>query len=229
MALRLFPLATWYRSMLAGFPAHSKLESLSLLESMTAVRVGYRPVSFVTAPILLHGLLRETYRNNLSQRMLLPETALVSTMLRFSLHGQALTPVPAADFIPVLLTYMAEPKRLVLAGSNRQRLSAARDFIRSHVPWHEVYAAHLPSGADSSGGGRLMAEIGAVRPHLVLVDSCSLEEELMLESELSLSYDGLAVFSPGFFAFCQKQNNSLDNGPQETPLTVYSPNKFSLS
>lgn len=228
MALSSFPLATWYRSLMAGISAHSKLENLSLLESMTAVRVGYRLVSFVTAPVLLKGMLRARYRESLSQRILLPESTIVAAMLRLSFGAQALTPIPAADFIPVLLTFMGEPKRLVVAGSDRQRLSAARDFVRTHVPWHQVYAAHLPIGEQPEAGVRLMAEIGTVQPHLVLIDSQGISEELMLEHALSLSYDGLAVFTPGFFAACARHNNSSENGADDASLTIYSPNKFSL-
>ncbi|MFD1745989.1 WecB/TagA/CpsF family glycosyltransferase [Rhizobium helianthi] len=229
MALKRLPFLAFYRSLVTGFSAHSKLENLSLLEAMTAVRVGYRPVSFVTASALVRGLLQAAYRENLAERILLPESAIVAALLRLSFRSRALAPIPAAEFIPVLLTYMAEPKRLVLAGSNRQRLSAARDFIRAHVPWHQVYAAHLQLGAEPGAGGRLMAEIAAVKPHLVLVDSSTIKQELLLERELSLAYDGLALFCPGFFAACPTHHNPPESGSDDLSLTLYSSNKFSLS
>lgn len=217
-----------YRQVLSSFPDHTRLENLCALEAMTAVRVGFRCVSFVSLPVLVRGCLLSVYSESLQKRILLPESGLVAALLRRSLGAQNLASMPARDFVPVLLSYMAEPKRIVLAGSERARLSAARDFIRTHVPWHQVYAVHLQPEEPKGVCARLVGEVVGVKPHLVLVDSASMREEMLLEQGLSAAYDGLAILAPSFFAACPPAQSNL-TGLDASALTIYSPNKFSLS
>lgn len=221
-------IGTRYRQVLSSFPAHNRLENISLLEAMTAVRVGFRCVSFVSLPVLARGCALTSYYESLQKRILLPETRFVAALLRHSFGSEDLSSMPARDFVPVLLSYMAEPKRLVLAGSERSRLSAARDFIRTHVPWHQVYAVHLHADEPNGVCGRLIGEVVSVKPHLVLVDSTSMREEMMMEQGLSAAYDGLAILAPSFFASCPPVQTAL-TGLDTTALTLSSPNKFSLS
>lgn len=210
------------------FSLHSKLENLSLLEAMTEVRVGYRAVSFVNLPLLLKIAVNPAYRERLQQRILLPGTPGVAKIIRLLTGREACAAMPPQDFVPVLLSFMAQPRRIVVAGTDRVRLSAARDHIRAQVPWHQVYAAHLPSAKATDQTDRLRAEIGGVRPHLVLLDCASAREEMFIEPALASAYDGLALIAPAFFASAPSVLSGSGPGDIQ-PLTICSPNKFSLS
>lgn len=210
------------------FSFHSKLENLSLLEAMTDVRVGYRAVSFVNLPQILKSAVNPAYRERLQQRILLPGTPGVARIIRVVTGRSLCTAMPPQDFVPVLLSFMAEPRRIVLAGRDRVRLSAARDHIRAQVPWHQVYATHLSPAIPGDQTDRLRAEIGGVRPHLVLLDCETLRDEIVMEPALASAYDGLALIAPAYFASAPaiSGGSSLAEDPS---LTICSPNKFSLS
>lgn len=210
------------------FSLHSKLENLSLLETMTDVRVGYRAVSFVNLPSLLKIAINPAYRERLQQRILLPATPGVAKIIRMLTGRDACAAMPSQDFVPVLLSFMAQPRRIVLAGTDRTRLSAARDHIRAQVPWHQVYATHLPSAKAADQTDRLRAEIGGVRPHLVLLDCASVREEMFIEPALASAYDGLALIAPAYFAGAPTVFSASERG-DDGLLTICSPNKFSLS
>lgn len=210
------------------FSLHSKLENLSLLEAMTDVRVGYRAVSFVNLPLLLKIAINPAYRERVQQRILLPSTPGVARIIRLVTGRETCAAIPPQDFVPVLLSFMAEPRRIVLAGADRARLSAARDHIRTQIPWHQVYAAHLSPARSADQTDRLRAEIAGVRPHLVLLDCATPRDEMVVEPALASAYDGLALIAPDFFASAPPAMSGSSTGDEQT-LTICSPNKFSLS
>ena len=74
-------------------------------------------------------------------------------------------------FIPSLLTFMAEPRRIALVGCNADRLERLREELTVHTPWHEIVAAttlHVPAHPFD----------------LVIVDAKNFAEEREIESRL---------------------------------------------
>ncbi len=152
------PIGARYRRVLSSFPAHSRLENLSALEAMTEVRVGFRCVTFVSLAVLVRGCLLSRYHESLQKRILLPESGLVAALLRRSLGAHDLTSMPARDFVPVLLSYMAVPNALFWLvakghGCLRPAISSAPMFRAS------VYAVHLQPEDPNDVCDRLVGEV----------------------------------------------------------------------
>lgn len=82
----------------------------------------------------------ETYRAALGSHLVFPDGIGVNIASRL-LNG---TPFPAnlngTDFVPALLTYITEPRRVGLLGARSDVLMRAAEAFQYHAPWHEVIA-----------------------------------------------------------------------------------------
>jgi exopolysaccharide biosynthesis WecB/TagA/CpsF family protein len=114
--------------------------ALTFITELASLPIGQTVISFVNAHNMLLTLRDEDYRDVLMQTLVLPDGIGLDIASRAT-HG---TPFPAnlngTDFVPALLTFIGQPKRIGLVGGRREVVESAAAHFRRHAPWHEFIA-----------------------------------------------------------------------------------------
>jgi len=114
--------------------------ALTFITELASLPIGQTVISFVNAHNMLLTLRDEDYRDVLMHNLVLPDGIGLDIASRAA-HG---APFPAnlngTDFVPALLTFMGQPKRIGLIGGRREVVEAAAEHFRRHAPWHEFVA-----------------------------------------------------------------------------------------
>lgn len=112
-------------------------DALVFINELLSMPVGQTSISFVNAHNMLLALGDEEYRKILSQNLVLPDGIGLNIASKIA-HG---SPFPAnlngTDFVPALLTFMEQPRRIGLIGGTRDVVERAAVNFRRHAPWHE--------------------------------------------------------------------------------------------
>jgi exopolysaccharide biosynthesis WecB/TagA/CpsF family protein len=112
-------------------------DALVFINELLSMPVGQTSISFVNAHNMLLALHDEEYREILSQNLVLPDGIGLNIASQIA-HG---SPFPAnlngTDFVPALLTFMEQPRRIGLIGGTRDVVEGAATNFRRHAPWHE--------------------------------------------------------------------------------------------
>src|SRR5215813_6581691 len=94
-------------------------DALTFINELASLPVGQTVISFVNAHNMLMMLRDRNYREVLMRNLVLPDGIGLDIASRIA-HG---SPFPAnlngTDFVPALLTYMEQPKRVGLVGGRR--------------------------------------------------------------------------------------------------------------
>ncbi|MCM2291392.1 WecB/TagA/CpsF family glycosyltransferase [Allorhizobium sp. BGMRC 0089] len=114
----------------------SWLSGLSLISQYAATPGAYAQVSFLNANNVTIMMRDEAYRKVLDDNIVLPDG--IGLDLAASLiDGQPFAAnLNGTDFIPALMTYMEEPRRIGLIGGRPAVLAGAVASFRKHAPWH---------------------------------------------------------------------------------------------
>jgi exopolysaccharide biosynthesis WecB/TagA/CpsF family protein len=111
--------------------------ALTFITELASLPIGQTVISFVNAHNMLLTLGDEEYREVLMHNLVLPDGIGLDIASRAA-HG---SPFPAnlngTDFVPALLTFMAQPKRIGLIGGRGDVGERAAEHFRRHAPWHE--------------------------------------------------------------------------------------------
>ena len=113
-------------------------DALVFINELLSMPVGQTSISFVNAHNMLMTLRDEEYRSILARNLVLPDGIGLNIASKVA-HG---TPFPAnlngTDFVPALLTFMEQPRRIGLIGGQREVVERAAANFRRHAPWHEL-------------------------------------------------------------------------------------------
>jgi exopolysaccharide biosynthesis WecB/TagA/CpsF family protein len=112
-------------------------DALVFINELLSMPVGHTSISFVNAHNILLAQRDKEYRDILAQNLVLPDGIGLNIASKIA-HG---SPFPAnlngTDFVPALLTFMEQPRRIGLIGGTRDVVEAAAANFRRHAPWHE--------------------------------------------------------------------------------------------
>ncbi|MDM9618966.1 WecB/TagA/CpsF family glycosyltransferase [Rhizobium sp. S96] len=112
-------------------------DALVFINELISMPVGQTSISFVNAHNILMTLRDSEYRGILAQNLVLPDGIGLNIASQIE-HG---SPFPAnlngTDFVPALLTFMEQPRRIGLIGGRREVVEAAAANFHRHAPWHE--------------------------------------------------------------------------------------------
>ncbi|APO73583.1 WecB/TagA/CpsF family glycosyltransferase protein [Rhizobium etli 8C-3] len=112
-------------------------DALVFINELASFPVGQTVISFVNAHNMLMTLRDGEYRDILLQNLVLPDGIGLNIASKIA-HG---APFPAnlngTDFVPALLTYMENRRRVGLIGGRREVVEKAAANFRKHAPWHE--------------------------------------------------------------------------------------------
>ncbi|MET0748251.1 MAG: WecB/TagA/CpsF family glycosyltransferase [Rhizobium sp.] len=114
--------------------------ALTFITELASLPIGQTVISFVNAHNMLLTLRDEDYRDVLKHTLVLPDGIGLDIASRAA-HG---APFPAnlngTDFVPALLTFIGQPKRIGLVGGKREVVEAAAAHFQRHAPWHTFIA-----------------------------------------------------------------------------------------
>jgi exopolysaccharide biosynthesis WecB/TagA/CpsF family protein len=114
--------------------------ALTFITELASLPIGQTVISFVNAHNMLLTLRDDEYRDVLMHTLVLPDGIGLDIASRAA-HG---APFPAnlngTDFVPALLTFISQPKRIGLVGGRRDVVEAAAAHFQRHAPWHEFIA-----------------------------------------------------------------------------------------
>jgi exopolysaccharide biosynthesis WecB/TagA/CpsF family protein len=112
-------------------------DSLTFINELASLPLGQTVISFVNAHNMLVMLRDEAYRDVLVQNLVLPDGIGVDIASRVA-HGASFPAnLNGTDFVPALLTFMEQPKRIGLVGGRSDIIEKAAENFRQHAPWHE--------------------------------------------------------------------------------------------
>ena len=110
----------------------------------------------------------EDYHELLQSQLVFPDgfgVDIASTVL----HGEAFPAnLNGTDFIPALMTYMKDGKRIGLIGAKRNILDAAREEFQRRCPWH-TFIAISDGYLDDEKSKRVVDEIEALKLDVLIV------------------------------------------------------------
>lgn len=112
-------------------------DALVFINELASLPVGQTVIAFANAHNMLMTLRDGEYRNILLQNLVLPDGVGLNIASKIA-HG---APFPAnlngTDFVPALLTFMENRRRVGLIGGRREVVEKAAAKFRQHAPWHE--------------------------------------------------------------------------------------------
>ncbi len=111
--------------------------ALELVSSRASAANGHTMLSFLTIDKAKLSLKNSAYRQVLESCMLLPQGKATRAAARRD-EGEPLSaPIDGVAFTMALLTYMAVPKRIGVAGDDGAQVGEVLARLRAHAPWHD--------------------------------------------------------------------------------------------
>lgn len=123
-----------------GFPVYdlSWASALSFAGELANLVNGQARIAFLNANNANYMQTDPDYRRVIGEQMVLPDGVGMDLACYFLNGRKFRANLNGTDFVPALLTYISEPKRIGLIGSTPAILQAAAEGFRAHAPWHAV-------------------------------------------------------------------------------------------
>ncbi len=94
-------------------------------------------LSFLTIEKAKLSLKDNAYRQILESCLLLPQGKAMRAAARSDSGEPLPAPIDGVAFVMALLTYMAVPKRIGVAGDDAAQIGEVLARLRAHAPWHD--------------------------------------------------------------------------------------------
>lgn len=115
-------------------------DALAFADAQASQPSGQKVISFLNAHNANVMLRDRAYRDALGRQTVLSDGIGVDLASKV-MHGSSFSAnLNATVFVPALLTYMAERKRIGLIGGRPEMLEKALKNLQAHAPWHEFIA-----------------------------------------------------------------------------------------
>lgn len=164
-------------------------------------------VSFLTSRKVSMLSADMAYATSLKGHLLLPEGEGIALAARMLTGERFAADLDSRDFIPALMTHVAEPLRVGVVAEAGAMLDAAIARLRAHVPWHtyigltpESLDADLP--ADRTGGARF---------DVLIVALGTPQQEIWVEQHVGARQASLVIHSDTIVEFLAGQGIRRDN------------------
>lgn len=160
-------------------------DALSFINKLASQPTGQTVISFVNAHNMLVMLDDDNYRDVLMRNLVLPDGVGLDIASRVA-HGVAFPAnLNGTDFVPALLTYMAQRKRVGLIGGRGDVVERAAEDFRRHAPWHEFVAISDGYFDMERDSGRVAAAVARERLDILIVGmGTPLQEKWVAENIL---------------------------------------------
>lgn len=174
--------------------------ALTFITELASLPIGQTVISFVNAHNMLLTLRDEEYRDVLMHTLVLPDGIGLDIASRAA-HG---APFPAnlngTDFVPALLTFMGQPKRIGLVGGKREVVEGAAAHFRRHAPWHEFIAVS-DGYFDQNDCGAVVADIEQADLDILIVGMGTPIQEKWVAANIGPEHARLVLTVGALFDF----------------------------
>lgn len=141
-----------------------------------------------------------TYRSALGRQLVFPDGIGVNIASRL-LNGN---PFPAnlngTDFVPALLTYITEPRRIGLVGARPQVLARAVESFQRHAPWHTVIGVS-DGFFDKENCRDVLAKIEAAELDILIVAMGTPLQEVWVDRNIRPEHASLVITAGALLDF----------------------------
>lgn len=176
-------------------------QALNHVHSLIGREGGRTVISFLTSRKLKFLSADAAYAAALQGHLLLPEGEGIALAARMLTGERFAADLDARDFIPALMTHVAEPMRIGLVGEAGPALDAAIARLRAHVPWHS-YIGLTPESLDAD----LPAErTGGARFDVLIVALGTPKQEIWVEQHIGARQASLVIHSETIVDFLSGQ------------------------
>ncbi|MEX3007058.1 WecB/TagA/CpsF family glycosyltransferase [Hoeflea sp. TYP-13] len=165
---------------------------------------GQTIVAFLNAHNANQAMINNDYHHALEHCTVLPDGIGVDLAAR-ALYG---APFPAnlngTDFIPALLAYLTKPSRIALIGAQPDVLAEATQAFQRDIPWHEFIAVS-DGYFNKDDNGKILDELAALKPDIVLVAMGSPTQELWIENNIGEEHGKVVISVGALFDFVSER------------------------
>ena len=170
-------------------------EAFTFVSALADVPIGQTVVSFLNANNANLMLRNPGFREVLGRHLVLPDGVGVD-IASLAMHGSMFPAnLNGTDFVPALLTYMTQPKRIGLVGGRPDVLERARQGFANHAPWHEFIAIHDGFFSEEESSG-VADEIARHKVDILLVAMGTPKQEIWIDRHIRPEHARL-VFGVG--------------------------------
>lgn len=175
-------------------------DALAHIRSLVDLRGRQTVLSFLNAHNANLMLSDPTYRAALGRHLVFPDGIGVNIASRV-LNG---APFPAnlngTDFVPALLTYITEPRRIGLVGAKPQVLARAVEVFQHHAPWHTFFPVS-DGFFDKDNCAEVLAKIESAELDILIVAMGTPLQEVWVDRHIRPEHATLVITAGALLDF----------------------------
>lgn len=175
-------------------------DALDYVQSLAEARGRQTVLSFLNAHNTNIMLSDAKYRAALSRQLLFPDGVGVNIASRLMIGQSFPANLNGTDFIPALITFLAEPKRIGLIGARPEVLARAAATFAARAPWHEIVP--ISDGFfDKDDCGDILAKLEAADLDILIVAMGTPLQEVWVDRHLRPEHARLVITAGALFDF----------------------------
>ena len=175
-------------------------EAFTFVSALADMPLGQTVISFLNAHNANIMLRDAQYRQALDRHLVLPDGVGVD-VASFAAFGRIFPAnLNGTDFVPALLTFMTQPKRVGLVGARSHTLAKARENLERHAPWHQFIAVHDGFFGDEESPA-IAAEIERHKLDVLLVAMGTPRQEKWVDAYIRPEHARLVIGVGALFDF----------------------------
>jgi exopolysaccharide biosynthesis WecB/TagA/CpsF family protein len=174
--------------------------TLAFVNDLVAMPVGQTVIAFLNANNANYMMTDPDYRAALSHQLVLPD-GIGMDIASQVMHGDRFPAnLNGTDFVPALLTYIDQPKRIGLIGGRPNVLATAAANLRKHAPWHEFIAVS-DGFFDKNDSSAVIAEIERQDLDILIVGMGTPIQEKWVRNNICAEHARLVITVGALFDF----------------------------
>lgn len=174
--------------------------TLSFVNDLASMPVGQAVIAFLNANNANYMMSDPEYRAALLHQLVLPD-GIGMDLASQVMHGDRFPAnLNGTDFVPALLTYIDQPKRIGLIGGRPDVLATATANLRKHAPWHEFIAVS-DGFFDKNDSSAVVAEIERQDLDILIVGMGTPIQEKWVRNNIRTEHARLVITVGALFDF----------------------------
>lgn len=175
-------------------------EAFAYVDEVSSLAIGQTIVSFLNANNANLMMQDPRYRAVLDRHVVFPDGHGVDMASKLFHGAPFLANLNGTDFVPAMLTYMHQPRRVALIGATPEVLARATEAFRAHTPWHEfIPVSH--GYIDDAESEQVMELVKELRPDILLVAMGSPRQEKWIDRHVGPGHARLVMSVGALFDF----------------------------
>lgn len=176
-------------------------EALSFAGEMASLPIGQTVISFLNANNANLMMGDPDYKDVLSRQIVFPDGIGVDIASR-AVYGESFPAnLNGTDFVPALLTFMEQKKRIGLIGAAPGVAERAAEGFAKHAPWHEFVAVSDGYFDERRDSAEILKRISDLKLDVLLVAMGSPKQEKWVDEYIRPQHARLVLSVGALFDF----------------------------